>query len=84
MRDDFSQQTLDILAKRVGIRCSNPGCRKLTTGPRGESTKIISESLKSAGFEIVDDGIKALWNPDDESTTKCTEYGKKFVANISD
>lgn len=42
MRDDFSQQTLDTLAKRVGIRCSNPGCRKLTTGPRSESTKIIN------------------------------------------
>ena len=42
MRDDFSQQTLDVLAKRVGIRCSNPGCRKLTTGPRSESTKIIN------------------------------------------
>ncbi|MDP8227634.1 MAG: hypothetical protein P9L89_08365 [Candidatus Celaenobacter polaris] len=42
MRDDFSLQTLDILAKRVGIRCSNPGCRKLTTGPRSESTKIIN------------------------------------------
>lgn len=42
MRDDFSKQTLDILAKRVGIRCSNPGCRKLTTGPRSESTQIIN------------------------------------------
>ena len=53
-------------------------------GWSGESIKIISESLNSAGFEISDDGIKVLWNPDDESTTKCTEYGKKFVANISD
>lgn len=42
MRDNFSQQTLDTLAKRVGIRCSNPGCRKLTTGPRSEPTKIIN------------------------------------------
>lgn len=42
MRDDFSQQTLDILAKRVGIRCSNPSCRKLTTGPRIDSAKIIN------------------------------------------
>ena len=42
MRDDFSQQTLDILAKRVGIRCSNPSCRKLTTGPRSDSAKIIN------------------------------------------
>lgn len=42
MRDDFSQHTLDVLAKRVGIRCSNPDCRKPTTGPRSESTKIIN------------------------------------------
>lgn len=42
MRDDFSKNTLEILAKRVGIRCSNPGCRKLTTGPRCEATQIIN------------------------------------------
>jgi hypothetical protein len=42
VRDDFSQQTLDILAKRVGVRCSNPGCRKLTTGPRSDSSRIIN------------------------------------------
>ena len=42
MRDNFSQQIVDILAKRVGIRCSNPGCRKLTTGPRSDSAKIIN------------------------------------------
>ncbi len=42
MRDDFTQQTIDIIAKRVGIRCSNPGCRKLTTGPRSEPTQIIN------------------------------------------
>ncbi len=34
--------------------------------PRGESTKISSENLMTAGFELVDDGIKAMWNPDDE------------------
>jgi len=41
-RDDFSKQTLDRLAKRVGVRCSNPSCRKLTTGPRTESPYIIN------------------------------------------
>lgn len=33
-RDDFSQAVKDILAKRVGFRCSNPECRKLTSGPQ--------------------------------------------------
>lgn len=36
-RDDFKQPTMQLLAKRVGHRCSNPGCRKPTSGPGGES-----------------------------------------------
>jgi flavorubredoxin len=36
-------------------------------GWSGESTKIISENLQAAGFETVDDGIKAMWNPDAEN-----------------
>ncbi|MEN8245524.1 MAG: anaerobic nitric oxide reductase flavorubredoxin [Thermodesulfobacteriota bacterium] len=52
-------------------------------GWSGESVKIISEKLTSAGFELVDDGLKVLWNPDNESKAKCFEYGKTFVANIS-
>lgn len=31
-RDDFSAKTKELLAKRVGYRCSNPACRKLTCG----------------------------------------------------
>jgi len=41
-RDDFPKQTRDILALRVGVRCSNPLCRKLTTGPRTESSFILN------------------------------------------
>jgi anaerobic nitric oxide reductase flavorubredoxin len=51
-------------------------------GWSGESTKIISEGLRSAGFEIIDDGIKVLWQPDMEGSTQCTEYGKAFVAGL--
>jgi hypothetical protein len=41
VRDEFSQKVLDVLAKRVGVRCSNPGCRKLTTGPRSDPSRIV-------------------------------------------
>ncbi len=51
-------------------------------GWSGESTKIISESLKDAGFEVVDDGIKAMWNPDNENITKCIEYGRQLATKI--
>jgi hypothetical protein len=41
-RDDFSKQIQDALAMRVGVRCSNPSCRKLTTGPRAQSSFIVN------------------------------------------
>ncbi len=27
----------------------------------------INENLKNAGFDVVDNGLKVLWNPDDEN-----------------
>ncbi len=48
-------------------------------GWSGESVKVISENLQSAGFEVVDGGIKILWNPDSESIGACVEYGKKMA-----
>lgn len=52
-------------------------------GWSGESTKVISERLESAGFELVDDGIRAMWNPDEDSIGKCIEYGRHFVNSLS-
>jgi hypothetical protein len=41
-RDDFSSQVKDLLAKRVGYRCSNPDCRKSTSGPQVDPAKSIN------------------------------------------
>jgi flavorubredoxin len=48
-------------------------------GWSGESVKVISENLQSAGFEVVDGGIRSLWNPDTTSIETCVEYGKKVA-----
>lgn len=42
MRDDFDEQTKEILARRVGFRCSDPNCRKLTSGPQVDSSRAIN------------------------------------------
>ena len=42
MRDDFSQKTKETLARRVGMRCSNPGCRKPTAGPASSPTDCVN------------------------------------------
>lgn len=48
-------------------------------GWSGEANRIITERLKSAGFDVLDDGIKALWNPDQDSIKRCLDYGTTFV-----
>lgn len=42
MRDDFPQPVKEQLAKRVGIRCSNPQCRQQTSGPQAEGTGAVN------------------------------------------
>lgn len=42
MRDDFSAATKELLAKRVGHRCSNPECRQPTSGPQRDPTGAIN------------------------------------------
>jgi len=41
-RDDFSLKTKDLLAKRVGMRCSNPNCRQPTSGPEVNPLGVIN------------------------------------------
>lgn len=42
MRDNFSTAIKKILAERVNYHCSNPACRRPTTGPHEQSTKTIN------------------------------------------
>lgn len=55
-RDEFTKQTSDVLGKRVGIRCSNPNCRKLTTGPRSESPHIVNIGVAAHMTAAADGG----------------------------
>lgn len=41
-KEDFSPDTKDLLAKRVGMRCSNPNCRQPTSGPREDAKKVLN------------------------------------------
>ena len=41
-RDDFSKDTKETLAKRVGLRCSNPNCRRSTSGPQAHPLQTIN------------------------------------------
>lgn len=51
-------------------------------GWSGESVKIISNALEEGGFELVNEGIRESWNPDDKALERCFEYGKNFALAV--
>jgi len=72
----------EIMEMIKGMRFKNKkaasfGCY----GWSGESIKVLKDLLEKSGFSIINDGIRALWNPDDESLEKCVEFGKEIAAN---
>lgn len=48
-------------------------------GWSGESVKILNELLKDSGFEVMNEGIRELWNPDEEALERCIKFGEKLV-----
>ncbi len=41
-RDDFPDATKRVLAARVNLRCSRPGCRAATSGPQVDASKALN------------------------------------------
>jgi len=52
-------------------------------GWSGESVKVISESLTTAGFDMVDEGLKVTWNPDDAGIESCVDYGRGLPEKLA-
>lgn len=52
-------------------------------GWSGESVKIITESLRESGFEILNDGLRCNWEPGDEGLAACQIFGKAIVAGLA-
>lgn len=51
-------------------------------GWSGEGIKLMNEALKSAGFELTGDGIRAMWTPDSDARNACMECGKRFASSF--
>ena len=51
-------------------------------GWSGEGVKLLTEDLAVAGFEIVNEGHRALWVPDEPELASCQEFGREFVRSL--
>jgi len=72
--------TAAILEEIKGLKFKNKkaaafGCY----GWSGEAVKIISDKLKEGGFQLLNDGIREKWNPNDEAVEHCVRFGKDIA-----
>jgi flavorubredoxin len=49
-----------------------------TYGWSGESVAMITERLREGGFTLVSDGVKELWNPDEQALANSVTFGGEF------
>jgi len=69
-----------ILEMIKGLKFTNKKAAAFGSyGWSGESVKIITEELKEAKFEVVSEGIKELWNPDEDALNRCRAFGESLV-----
>jgi flavorubredoxin len=77
----ITNATAGILEEIEGLRFKGKKAAAFGAyGWSGESITKITEWLKKAGFEIVNDGIKCLWNPNNESIIQCIDFGKRVAS----
>lgn len=50
-------------------------------GWSGESVKVLQEKLKEGGFQVVEENVKSLWNPDEEDFSKVPALVKALLEN---
>ncbi len=48
-------------------------------GWSGEAVGEICKQLADAGLQVMDEGLKNLWNPDKDARLRAFEYGKKIA-----
>jgi flavorubredoxin len=48
----------------------------------GEGVKILTEMATKAGFELVNEGIRAQWVPDEEALGRCIKFGEDFIIEV--
>lgn len=49
-------------------------------GWSGESVVLVNKLLEESGFEVLNEGIKKQWRPDDEALLECEIYGRSIIS----
>lgn len=51
-------------------------------GWSGEHLAVLEDSLRKTKLDLIEPGIRVLWNPDEEGLKECFEFGKSFAEKL--
>ena len=51
-------------------------------GWSGEAAKEITKMLAPCGFEVINEGLRIQWVPDEAGIAQCMEFGKEFAKSL--
>ena len=73
-----------ILEDLKGLKFQNKiGAAFGSYGWSGEAVKIIEEHLNRCKIQLVDEGVRAKWQPKSDDLVRCRELGQKVAQAIS-
>lgn len=52
-------------------------------GWSGENVKLLTGRLKDAGFDVVNDGIRSLWVPDEDEFNRLKAFGSELAKKMA-
>ena len=80
INNGYSYGIAGILEMIKGLKFKNKKAAAFGSyGWSGEATKLISAHLEDAGFELVNEGLRVQWAPDDEAINSCRNFGEEFT-----
>jgi flavorubredoxin len=83
INNGYSYAIAGILEMLKGMKLKKKkGAAFGSYGWSGEGIKLITEHLKAAGIEPVNDGIRTLWVPDQDALEQGRQFGKEFAAAL--
>jgi flavorubredoxin len=69
-----------ILEMIKGLKFKNKNAAAFGSyGWSGEAVKLLTKELGDCGFNIINDGHRSQWVPDEAELLACMEYGRQFA-----
>ena len=83
INNGISHAVAGLLEMAKGLKFKNKKASSFGSyGWSGEGIKQLNERLAAMGSEVVCDGLRLLWVPDEAGIEACRKFGSDFVAAI--